>query len=121
VADPPKILLVEDEVFLKLPIEEALIAAGFECRYASSLDDGLNILRTEHVSAAILDINVRGVAVFSLAREVRAQGAECVFTTGYTNAVIPPEFADAPYFQKPVDIEDVIAAVSRCVKNTDHS
>jgi DNA-binding response OmpR family regulator len=111
-----KILLVEDEALLRLPIEEALIARGFECRYAGTLDDAHDILQAERVAAAILDVNIRGVAVFSVAREVRAQGAQCVFTTAYTNAVIPPEFADAPYFHKPVNIDHVIDAVAECVK-----
>lgn len=114
-----KILLVEDEALLRLPIEEALIARGFECLYASTLDGALDILRTERVAAAILDVNIRGVAVFSVAREVKAQGAQCVFTTAYTNAVIPPEFADAPYFHKPVNIAHVIDAVADCVKKTE--
>jgi DNA-binding response OmpR family regulator len=111
-----KILLVEDEALLRLPIEEELIARGFECRYASTLDGALDILKTERISAAILDVNIRGVAVFAIAREIKAQGAPCVFTTGYTDAVIPPEFADAPYFQKPVNITHVVDAVAGCVK-----
>ena len=114
----PKILLVEDEALLKIPFEEALIARGFECCYASTLDRALDILSTERIAAAILDVNIRGTAVFSVARAVRAKGAQCVFTTGYTEAVIPPEFADAPYFQKPVDIDKVIDAVAECVKKT---
>jgi DNA-binding response OmpR family regulator len=111
-----KILLVEDEALLRLPMEAALAARGFECRYAGTLDRALDILKAERVSAAILDVNIHGVAVFSVAREVRAQGAECLFTTGYTNAVIPPEFADAPYFHKPVNIDHVMDAVAVCVK-----
>jgi DNA-binding response OmpR family regulator len=115
----PKILVVEDEALLKFPIEEALIARGFACLYASTLDGAFDILRTEHVSAAILDVNIRGTAVFSVARAVRAQGAHCVFTTGYTDAAIPPEFADAPYFQKPVNIDRVMDAVVACVKKAE--
>jgi DNA-binding response OmpR family regulator len=116
VAGNPKILLVEDEALQRLPIEEALLARGFECRYAGTLGRALEILTTEHVSAAILDINIRGAAVFPLAREVRAKGVPCVFTTGYTDAAIPPEFAASPYFQKPVNIDHVINAVTACVK-----
>jgi hypothetical protein len=79
------------------------------------LDGARDILKSEHVAAAILDVNIRGSAVFRVAREVRAQGANCVFTTGYTDAAIPPEFADAPYFKKPYNIIHVINAVAACV------
>ena len=51
--------------------------------------------------------------------EARAQGAPCVFTTGYSDAAIPPEFADAPYFKKPINIDHVINAVAMCVKIAD--
>jgi len=111
----PKILLVEDEALLKLPLEEALTGRGYACLYASTLDGAREILKTEQVSAAILDVNIRGTAVFSVARELKAQGAPCVFTTGYTDAAIPPEFADAPYFKKPYNIDQVINAVAMCV------
>ncbi len=117
-AGTPKILLVEDEALLKLPIEEALTERGFACLYASTLDGAREILKTEQVSAAILDVNIRGTAVFSVAREVKAQGAPCVFTTGYSDAAIPPEFADAPYFKKPYNVDHVINAVAACVAST---
>ncbi len=116
-----KILLVEDEALLRLPIEQALTERGLDCRYASTLDGALKILKSEEITAAILDVNIRGVAVFALAREVKALGIPHVFTTGYTDAVIPPEFADAPYFQKPVNIGKLVDAVVECVKKAGRS
>lgn len=110
-----KILLVEDEAVLRLPFEDALQARGYSCLCASTLNDALEILKREPVAAAILDVNIRGTAVFSVAREVRARGANCVFTTGFTDAAIPPEFADAPYFMKPVDVDQVVNAIAACV------
>jgi DNA-binding response OmpR family regulator len=113
-AGPLKILLVEDEALLKLPIEDALAARGFACLSTGTLDGALKILRTERVAAAILDVNIQGTAVFNVARELRAQGAPCVFTTGYTDASIPAEFADAPYFHKPYNIDHVVDAIAAC-------
>lgn len=112
----PKILLVEDEALLKLPLEAALIDRGFECLYASTLDGTREILKSAKLSAAILDVNIRGTAVFSVAREVRALGVPCVFTTGYTDAAIHAEFADSQYFKKPYNIDQVIDAVAGCVE-----
>lgn len=112
----PNVLLVEDNAILKFPIEAALAARGFGCLYAGTLDGAEEILRTEPVAAAILDVNIHGTAVFGLAREIRANGTPCVFTTGYTDAAIPPEFADAPYFKKPVAVDEVVDAVAAGVK-----
>ncbi|MFM9864185.1 MAG: response regulator [Micropepsaceae bacterium] len=116
---PLKILLVEDEAILKLPVEDALAARGFTCVSTGTLDGALEILRTERVAAAILDVNIQGSAVFNVAREVRSQGAQCVFTTGYTDASIPAEFADAPYFHKPYNIDHVVDAIAACVTRAD--
>jgi DNA-binding response OmpR family regulator len=114
----PKVLLVEDEMLLKLPVEEALMDRGFECLHTSTLDGAREILKSAKLSAAILDVNIHGTAVFSVAREVRALGVPCVFTTGYTDAAIPAEFADSQYFKKPYNIDHVIDAVAACVEKT---
>jgi len=118
-AGTPKILFVEDQVLLKFLMEEALSARGFTCLYAGTLDSALEILRAEKLAAAILDVNIQGTAVFSVARDVRALGVPCVFTTGYTDAAIPAEFADAQYFKKPYDIDQVVDAVAACVEKAE--
>ena len=118
-AGTPKILFVEDQVLLKFPMEEALSERGFTCLCAGTLDSALEILRAEKLAAAILDVNIQGTAVFSVARDVRALGVPCVFTTGYTDAAIPAEFADAQYFKKPYDIDQVVDAVAACVEKAE--
>ncbi len=61
---------------------------SYACHSTGTLDGALLILKTQSISAAILDVNIQGAAVFSVAREVRAQGAPCVFTTYNVDDVI---------------------------------
>jgi two-component sensor histidine kinase/two-component SAPR family response regulator len=63
--------------------------------------------------AALLDVNVGGQFVYDLAAEIRRTGAPIVFLTGYHAGAIEPQFADAPVLTKPVERDDLAAALTR--------
>lgn len=90
-----KIRSVPHESFMRLAIAEArkAIDAGFD--------------------AALLDVNVGGQMVYDFAAELRRAGAPIVFLTGYHAGAIEPRFADAPVLTKPVERDDLAAALTR--------
>jgi two-component sensor histidine kinase/two-component SAPR family response regulator len=69
--------------------------------------------------AAILDVNVGGQLVYDLAAEIRRTGTPIVFLTGYHAGAIEPGFGDAPVLTKPVEREDLAAALARAFERAE--
>jgi CheY-like chemotaxis protein len=67
------------------------------------------------LDAALLDVNVGGELVYDLAAELRRRGAPIIFVTGYHAGAIEPRFADAPVLTKPVEREELAAALARAL------
>jgi two-component SAPR family response regulator len=57
----------------------------------------------EGVDAAVLDINLDGEMVYSLADLLSARGIPFVFVTGYGSESIDGRFAHVPVLQKPIE------------------
>lgn len=109
------VLVAEDDHFLASDAVSALRAAGativgpcpsVEAAYRQ-MDRGLP-------SAAVLDLNLGGGGPrFEVARRLRRRGVPFIFVTGYESSIVPDELKDVPVFQKPVLMQDVVAAISR--------
>jgi DNA-binding LytR/AlgR family response regulator len=101
-----RVLIVEDEYFLANDIELGLRSLGAEIAGpVGYLEDGLAILNgVGGLDGAVLDINIGGERIFPLARELQRRRLPFVFTSGYDPVLIGAEFADAPLFEKPIDI-----------------
>ena len=54
------------------------------------------------IDAAILDINLHGVFVFSVADALAERGVPFIFATGYDGSIIPNAYAKIPRFEKPI-------------------
>jgi hypothetical protein len=52
---------------------------------------------------AILDVNLRGEAVFPVAEQLLARNTPFLFATGYDEWVLPERFRDFPRLTKPFD------------------
>jgi DNA-binding LytR/AlgR family response regulator len=63
----------------------------------------------------VVDINLGPGPSFKLAESLRDNGVPFVFITGYDQAVVPAEFAGTEQLQKPVQLREIVAAVSRLV------
>jgi len=109
-----RILVVEDELFIAMLLEEVLQEAGYDTiGPIPRLDLAMVAARTERMDAALLDINLRGELVFPVARMVMARHIPFVFCSGYTNlSMIPVEFRGAPQVAKPYDTHTLLAALA---------
>jgi len=65
------------------------------------------------IDAALLDVNIGGEYVYELASELDRRGVPIVFVTGYHAAAIDSRFAAAPVLTKPVERDDLAAALTR--------
>ena len=80
-----RVLLVEDEYFLAEDMSRSLRSSGAEVLGPfADVNGAMRCLETETVvSAAILDINLRGEMIFLLADALGARNVPYVFSSGY--------------------------------------
>jgi CheY-like chemotaxis protein len=107
-----RILVVEDEFFVALVVEETLQSLG--CTVLgpfADLAEATEAATRETVDAAVLDINLRGEMVYPLAEHLNRQGVPFVFTTGYAIADLPERFRVFGCLRKPVDARTLKQAV----------
>jgi len=68
-----KILLVEDEDFIRELYCRQLLKAGFQVKSAADGQSGLNLLKTEQFDLLLLDIMLPGINGLQLLREFKTQ------------------------------------------------
>ena len=100
-----RILVVEDEYYIADDLARAIRRIGGEVLGpAPTREKALELLDTaERVDLALLDINLRGQAVYDVADALEARDVAFVFVTGYEPAALPDRFARVPCWTKPVD------------------
>jgi len=114
-----KILVVDDE---RGPRESLriLLKPAYEVRTAANGAEALEILRTEAVDLATIDLNMPGLKGDELMRTVRREfpHVEVVVITGWGSVQSASEavrLGVADYLQKPFDVVQVNAAVGRAL------
>lgn len=110
-----KVLIVEDEGFVALMIEDML--QDFGCEIVASvarLTEAKGIATTAEIDLAVLDVNLGGQPSFPIAEILRDRGVPFVFSTGYGQDGLSQEFADVPLIAKPfsaTELQQTIALV----------
>jgi DNA-binding response OmpR family regulator len=109
-----KVLIVEDEPLIALEIQSILSRAGFAIAgCVASVDKALAVLEREDCDAAVLDANLRGKSIESVALALCQRGTPFCFVSGYGRVYLPAPFQDAPLLSKPFAPDVLVQAVSR--------
>ena len=102
--DGLRILLVEDEYLPAADVTDMLHLLGVEViGPVPDLDSALDAATDERLDGAILDVNLRGKAVFPVAERLLARKTPFLFATGYDEWVLPEKFRWHPRLTKPFD------------------
>ena len=97
-----RILVVEDETLIAEMIEEILTGLGYVViGPVSRLDAALRLATREALDAAVLDVTVRGGAVYPVAECLAARGIPFLIASGYGTWALPEGFRDQPRLVKP--------------------
>ena len=105
-----RILIVEDEPFIALTLEDMLEELGFALvGTVSSVSEALDIAGREQVDCALLDVNLGSEKIDPVADLLAQRGCLFIFTTGYGRSGIPAAHADRPVLQKPCRMDDLSA------------
>ena len=104
----PRILIVEDEPFIALTLEDMLDELGFALvGTVSQVGEALEMAGREQVDCALLDVNLGSEKIDPVADLLAQRGCPFIFTTGYGRSGIPSAHADRPVLQKPFRMDDL--------------
>jgi CheY-like chemotaxis protein len=107
-----RILVVEDEPFISLMLDEMLSELGFEVAASiSRIAAALDFIGKENFDLALLDVNLGTEKIDPVADLLAQRGCPFVFTTGYGQSGAPAAHADHVVLQKPFRIDDLAAAL----------
>lgn len=108
-----QILLVEDEPLLRLPLGDALRAAGYPLRMASDGAEAIGLLESERFDVVITDLRLPkadGLQVFRKARQ-ETPGTDVILMTAYgtiADAVAALKEGAADFLTKPFDTDQLL-------------
>jgi CheY-like chemotaxis protein len=108
-----RVLIVEDEYFIADDIAQVLEQAGAEVvGPALTRETALALLTSERIDIAVLDIELHGELVFSVADFLRARAIPFIFATGYSQAFLPAQYRDIATWEKPFDVYALALALA---------
>jgi CheY-like chemotaxis protein len=108
------IFIAEDEPLVAMMLEEFLDTLGHRAVVTvEEVDDGLRRAAGLACDAAILDVHLRGRAVWPLADLLADQGVPILLATGGQTEPPPARHADAAVLAKPYTLAGVQAALEQ--------
>lgn len=110
-----RILIVEDEFLAALLIQDVLEELGYRVvAHVTRTSDALEVVRSEALDAAILDVNLADGPSYPVAEELQNQGVPFFFLTAVHRSKIPEKFNRTPVLEKPFrqhEIERTLTAI----------
>jgi len=108
------IMIVEDEALVAMALRESLDAMGFSVIGPfNRMSEAIVALRSNHINAAVLDVNLGGQLIYPLADVLAAHRIPFIFVTGYGAEEIEHRFSSIPVLQKPIEQDELKAILVR--------
>lgn len=109
-----RVLIVEDDPFIALALEEMLIEYGLIIAgTARSVAKALHLAASEQIDIALLDVNIGPERVDPVADLLAGRNCPFVFTTGYGRAGLPEAHACRAIVEKPFYTDELLDALQQ--------
>lgn len=123
-AETKRLLIVDDEETIRLALSKFLRSRGFDAETAESGDAALALLQQGHFSLMLCDIRMPGMSGLDLVPKARALHPDlAVIMLSAVNDVPTASESIAvgamEYLTKPVDLQDLLAAIERVAHRRD--
>ncbi len=117
-----KILLVDDEEDVRLPLRRFLVGKGYTVLEAGGLGAARELLRGQSVDAAVVDFSLADGDGLDVLRSLKAQDASLpvVLLTGHGTidlAVTAIKEGAEQFFTKPVELPALLVVIERALDN----
>jgi hypothetical protein len=113
-----RILVVEDEPFIAMGLEQLLPKLGYEVvGVASHLREALAKAQAGDFDLAVLDVNLGGELSYRVADVLLARGAPFLFCTAYADVAFG-RYANVPVLQKPFEKKALARALDEALART---
>jgi DNA-binding response OmpR family regulator len=108
-----RVILVEDEYFIASDLKKVLEAHGGEViGPIGDVAKAASVISSDgRIDCAVLDIDIKGQAVFPLVRLLREQGIAWIYVSGYSEALVPVEFRAGAHIEKPVSDRFLVSSI----------
>jgi CheY-like chemotaxis protein len=111
-----RILVVEDEVMIRMLLQDMLIDLGHTLAgEAGHIDEALALAKRADFDVAILDVNLNGRPISPVVEVLIERGLPFVFATGYGAHGVPAPYQRTPTLQKPFQADTLAAAIAAAV------
>jgi CheY-like chemotaxis protein len=108
-----RVLVVEDELIIRMLIEDMLSDLGYTIAGAAGrVDEAVAIARSGDFDVALLDVNLSGEPVDPVAEILAERKIPFVFATGYGDRALPDAFRDRPRVHKPFQQQSLRRALA---------
>jgi CheY-like chemotaxis protein len=112
-----RILVVEDELMIRMLLEDMLGELGYTiAAEAARIDEALQAAKNADFDLAILDVNLNGEPISPVADALVARGTPFVFATGYGEQGLPETYRGRPTLKKPFQLEGLKQMLEKALK-----
>jgi CheY-like chemotaxis protein len=109
------VLLVEDEVMIRMMIVEMLAELGHRvAAETGEIDQAIRLAQNTEFDLAILDVNVQGKLITPVAELITTLNRPIIFATGYGTAGVP--IRGRPSLEKPFLIETLARTIDSMLR-----
>jgi DNA-binding response OmpR family regulator len=116
-----KVLIVEDDPYIMLALEETLTDFGVVVAgSARSVQQALRLAQTALFDLALLDVNIGEDKIDPVADAIATRGLPFVFTTGCGRAGLPEAHLERAIVEKPFYIDEILHALREELAHAKH-
>ncbi len=117
-----RVLIVEDDPFIALALEETLTDFGLVVAGAAmNVAQALELAQSAIFDLALLDVNIGQDKIDPVADAIYARGIPFVFTTGCGRAGLPEAYLGQAIVEKPFYVDEMLRALREQLETPGHN